>query len=64
MDLIRAHQAVKSRHRHDADDMVVGHTVTAAQQRAVLACLRTSLALWLRYRDGIAKACGIPRPRP
>ena len=57
MDLIRAHQTVEAGHRHDAYEMVVGHAVTAAQQRAVLACLKKSLSLWLRYRDGIAKAC-------
>ncbi len=59
MDLIRAHQTVEAGHRHDAYDMVVGHAVMAAQQKAVLACLRQSLALWLRYRDGIARACGL-----
>jgi pyrroloquinoline-quinone synthase len=62
MDLIRAHQAVESGHRHDAYDMVVGHAGTAAQQRAVLACLKKSLSLWLRYRDGIARACGLQNP--
>ncbi len=59
MDLIRAHQAVEAGHRHDAYDMVTGHAATAAQQKAVLACLRKSLSLWLRYRDGIARACGL-----
>ncbi len=63
MDLIRAHQAVEAGHRHDAYDMVVGHAVTAAQQRAVLACLRKSLSLWLRFRDGIANSCGLKKPR-
>jgi pyrroloquinoline quinone (PQQ) biosynthesis protein C len=62
MDLIRAHQAVEAGHRHDAYDMVVGHAVTAAQQKAVLACLKKSLALWLRYRDGIARSCGLQYP--
>jgi pyrroloquinoline-quinone synthase len=62
MDLIRAHQAVEAGHRHDAYDMVIGHARTAAQQKAVLACLGKSLSLWLRYRDGIARACGLPNP--
>jgi pyrroloquinoline-quinone synthase len=57
MDLIRANQAVEAGHRHDAYDMVTGHAVTAAQQKAVLVCLRKSLSLWLRYRDGVAHAC-------
>lgn len=63
MDLIRAHQAVEAGHRHDAYDMVAGHAVTVAQQKTVLACLKTSLALWLRYRDGIARACGLNKSR-
>jgi len=63
MDLIRAHQAVEAGHRHDAYDMVAGHAVTAAQQKAVLTCLKKSLSLWLRYRDGIARSCGLSKPR-
>lgn len=62
MDLIRAHQAVEAGHRHDAYDMIAGYAVSAAQQKAVLACLKKSLSLWLRYRDGIAKACGLKNP--
>jgi pyrroloquinoline-quinone synthase len=62
MDLIRAHQAVEAGHRHDAYGMVVGYAVTAAQQTAVLACLKKSLSLWLRYRDGIARTCKLRRP--
>ncbi|MDE3244362.1 MAG: iron-containing redox enzyme family protein [Nitrospirota bacterium] len=61
MDLTRAHQMVEAGHRHDAYDMVLGFAVTAAQQQAVLACLKTTLALWLRYRDGIARACGLKK---
>jgi pyrroloquinoline-quinone synthase len=62
MDLIRAHQAVEAGHRHDAYAMVVGHAGTTARQKAVLACLKKSLSLWLRYRDGIAKACRLKKP--
>lgn len=61
MDLIRAHQAVEAGHRHDAYDMVLGHAVTTVRQKAVLACLKKSLSLWLRYRDGIARACGLTK---
>jgi pyrroloquinoline quinone (PQQ) biosynthesis protein C len=61
MDLIRAHQLVEAGHRHDAYDMVVNHTPPALQ-RSVLANLRTSLSLWLAYRDAVAKACGIKEP--
>jgi pyrroloquinoline quinone (PQQ) biosynthesis protein C len=60
MDLIRAHQLVEAGHRHDAYDMVVTYT-TPALQRSVLAGLKKSLALWLQYRDAVAKACGIKK---
>ncbi|MFM8551470.1 MAG: TenA family transcriptional regulator [Nitrospiraceae bacterium] len=64
MDLTRAHQLVEAGHRHDAYDIVLSSAVTAVQQRAVFAALKTTLTLWLRYRDGIARACGVKKPRP
>jgi len=64
LDLVRAHQLVEAGHRHDAYDMLLGSATTAAQQRAVLACLNRTLALWLRYRDGVARACGLKKPAP
>ena len=60
MDLIRAHQLVEAEHRHAAYDMVVNYT-TPALQRSVLATLQTTLSFWLRYRDAVAKACGIKK---
>ncbi len=62
MDLIRAHQKVEAGHRQDAYVMVVNHAITAQQQEAVLSCLRKSLRLWLKYRDAVAKACGLKKP--
>jgi len=59
MDLVRAHQMVEAGHRLDAHAMVLDYAVTAAQQRNVLACLKTSLRIWLRYRDAVARACGL-----
>ena len=61
MDLIRAHQLVEAGHRHDAYDMVVNYT-TPALQRSILANLKKSLSLWLKYRDAVAKACGVKNP--
>ncbi|MFO0706113.1 MAG: iron-containing redox enzyme family protein [Nitrospira sp.] len=63
MDLIRSHQLVEAGHRHDAYKMVTEHAVNAAVQRSVLAGLKKSMRLWLAYRDGIAKACGIKKKR-
>lgn len=57
MDLIRAHQMVEAGHRHDAYRMVVNYATTRRQQDSVLTAMRKTLQLWLRYRDGIARAC-------
>lgn len=61
MDLIRAHQLVEAGHRHDAYDMVVNYTPPALRP-LVLTSVKKSLAIWLNYRDAVAKACGISRP--
>ena len=61
MDLIRSHQMVEAGHRHDAYHMVVNHARTRSQQEAILRSLNTSLRLWTAYRDGVARACGIPK---
>jgi pyrroloquinoline-quinone synthase len=60
MDLIRAHQLVEAGHRHAAYTMVVNYAPPALR-RSVLATLRTALSIWLRYRDAVAKACGIKK---
>ena len=59
MDLIRAHQLVEGGHRHDAYAMVVNQAKTRAQQDTILTTLQRTLTLWLRYRDGVAHACGL-----
>ena len=63
MDLIRAHQKVEAGHRQDAYTMVTTYALTRAQQNAVLACVKTGLRLWMRYRDGVAKACRLKKPQ-
>ena len=57
MDLIRAHQMVEAGHRHDAYAMVVQYAATRSHQEKILAAVQKTLDLWLRYRDGIARAC-------
>ncbi len=59
MDLIRAHQMVEGGHRHDAYAMVVNHAKIRTQQDDILTTLQKTLDLWLRYRDGVARACGL-----
>lgn len=61
LDLIRAHQLVEGGHRHDAYDMVVNHARTRSQQDVILKILQRTLLLWLRYRDGVARACELHR---
>lgn len=62
MDLVRAHQMVEAGHRQDAHAMILDYAVTSTQQQNVLACLTTSLRVWLRYRDAVARACGLKKP--
>ena len=57
MDLIRVHQMVEGGHRHDAYAMVVDHARSRTQQYQILSTVQKTLDLWLRYRDGIARAC-------
>jgi pyrroloquinoline quinone (PQQ) biosynthesis protein C len=59
MDLIRAHQMVEAGHRHDAYEMVVQYAATRSHQDKILAAVQKTLALWLHYRDGVARACNL-----
>ena len=59
MDLIRAHQMVEAGHRHDAYAMVVNHAETRVQQDQIVTTVQKTLDLWYRYRDGVARACGL-----
>lgn len=61
LDLIRAHQMVETGHRHAAYHMVLTHAGDRKVQEAVLACLNHGLGLWFRYRDGVARACGLAK---
>jgi len=59
MDLTRAHQRVEAGHRHHAYAMVVAGAIGRRHQQAVIACVEKTLALWLRYRDAVARACDL-----
>jgi len=61
LDLVRAHQLVEAGHRQDAYAMILPLTREPKRQEAVLACLKKTLHLWLRYRDGVAHACGLKK---
>ena len=61
LDLVRAHQLVEAGHRQDAYAMILSHAREPNRQEAVLVCLKKTLHLWLRYRDGVAHACGLKK---
>lgn len=59
LDLIRAHQMVEGGHRHDAYDMVVHYAESDSHRRKIRAAIERTLQLWMQYRDGVARACGL-----
>lgn len=61
LDLVRAHQMVEAGHRQDAYTVVLACASTRKQQEAVLAGLSKTRDLWLRFRDGVARACGLKK---
>ena len=61
LDLKRAHQMVEGGHREMAWRMLLEHATGSGAER-VVQVMRRALELWLHYRDGVARACGIPRP--
>jgi pyrroloquinoline quinone (PQQ) biosynthesis protein C len=61
LDLKRAHHAVETGHRAMAWKMILGHVGSKPAARQLERLLERSLAEWLRYRDGVARACRISR---
>ena len=62
LELKRAHAQVEGSHRDAAWSMVVDHAGSGRVAERVVRTVRRALDLWLRYRDGVAAACRIPRP--
>jgi pyrroloquinoline-quinone synthase len=60
MELVRVHKRVEGGHRLDAWQSVLGH-VRADQEGDVVAAIERALSLWLLYRDGVARECGLTR---
>ena len=59
LDLKRAHHAVETGHRAMAWRMVLGHVRAGGGDARLVRLLDKTLALWLLYRDGVARACGV-----
>ena len=62
MDLMRAHHLVERGHRKAAWKMVLDYVHTVERQEKVKRLIKKTLDLWLAYRDGVAKACGLSFP--
>ncbi|NKB81740.1 MAG: hypothetical protein GKS05_07625 [Nitrospirales bacterium] len=62
MDFIRVREMVEPWNRHIVYDLIVKEAVATGQQKLVLESLEEGLRMWLQYRDGIARACGLRKP--
>jgi pyrroloquinoline-quinone synthase len=58
--LTKAHRKVEGSHRKSAWTVVLDHVPPDARA-GVLAGMEEALAAWLRYRDDVARACGLTR---
>jgi pyrroloquinoline-quinone synthase len=56
--LTKAHRKVEGEHRRAAWRVLLEH-IDPAKYQAVLSAMNEALALWLRYRDGVAAASGL-----
>lgn len=62
MRLVRAHRAVEGGHRDDAWNMVLGHAKGPPDlQEQIVEAVLQARALWLAYRDGVARAMSLDR---
>ena len=59
LELKRVHRKVEGSHRLSAWGAVLGHARSARDRALVAASLEKALALWLRYRDGVARTAGL-----
>jgi pyrroloquinoline-quinone synthase len=62
LDLKRAHHMVETGHRKMAWRMVLDHVASPGAADRLRQVLARTLALWLSYRDDVARACGIDPP--
>src|SRR2546425_12339 len=59
LDLIRVHLMIEPGHRQVAWKTVLAYATDAADQQLILDTMQEALAHWLRYRDGVARYCGL-----
>ncbi|RMH31032.1 MAG: hypothetical protein D6690_17610 [Nitrospirae bacterium] len=61
MNFIRVQEMIEPANRKAAYDMIIEYATDSHQQQHILQILEEALKLWLRYQDGIARACGLHR---
>ncbi len=61
LKLTKAHRQVEGEHRKSAWKIILEHVPEDACE-AVIEGMEATLVAWLRYRDGVAAACGLTRP--
>jgi len=59
MDLVRVREMTEPCNRQIVYDSIVKEAIANGQTNLVLEHLEEGLKLWLQYRDGIARACGL-----
>ncbi len=59
LDLIRVQLMVEAGNRQAAWRTVVTYATGAVDQQLILDAMQEGLTLWLRYRDGITRYCGL-----
>ena len=59
MDLVRVREIIEPSNRRIVYDSIVKEATANKQHTLVLEHLEEGLQLWLNYRDGIARACGL-----
>ena len=62
MDLVRAREMTEPCNRQTAYDLIIKEAVETGKHKLVLSSLEQTLNVWLQYREGIARACGLRHP--
>ena len=56
-----AHLLVEGSHRQAAHDTILSYVPKPDDQKRVIEVMNKTLSMWLGYRNGIARACNLPR---
>ena len=62
LDLIRAQELIEPCNRSIAYDLIVKEAKESDTKALILEKLEMGLNVWLQYRNGIARACGLKEP--